>query len=266
MHVEQRERSQLEWRIGDPGDPAALVENFLTAHGLPCTDLATLGRGRHPTSRARDGGAGGGGSGSPVPDGVAVVSVRNRTSGRPAPGEKPIKSGTSGHTARDGVSGHGGPAPGERAAVIHLSAAACALLAGLPAGPGTPAPAVPDVVVSIVDGPWLPAAAGPPGEWRLARWTPSWTTQQHAAAVQRVREAIAAGEVYQVNLVGHASARYRGDPLPALARVAALSGARYPTVLAGNGWALGCASPETLVRVGGGRIETLPIKGTRPPT
>ena len=39
-----------------------------------------------------------------------------------------------------------------------------------------------------------------------------------------------------------------------------------PYLLAGDGWAMACASPETLVRVVGGRVETLPIKGTRPAT
>jgi len=72
--------------------------------------------------------------------------------------------------------------------------------------------------------------------------------------------------VYQVNVVGHAAAPYRGDPYPALARLGALPGARYGGVLAGEGWAVGCASPETLVRVERGRVTTRPIKGTRPAT
>jgi para-aminobenzoate synthetase component I len=84
--------------------------------------------------------------------------------------------------------------------------------------------------------------------------------------VVHVREAIGRGDVYQVNLVGHASAPYTGDPLPALRRVTSLPGAKYPYLLGGDGWALACASPETLLRVQEGRAETLPIKGTRPAT
>jgi para-aminobenzoate synthetase component 1 len=45
-----------------------------------------------------------------------------------------------------------------------------------------------------------------------------------------------------------------------------LPGARYGGVLAGDGWALACASPETLVEVRAGRVVTRPIKGTRPAT
>jgi para-aminobenzoate synthetase component 1 len=72
--------------------------------------------------------------------------------------------------------------------------------------------------------------------------------------------------VYQANVVGHASAGYTGDPLPALRRVAGLPGARHAGVLTGSGWALASASPETLVEVSGGHAVTRPIKGTRPAT
>jgi para-aminobenzoate synthetase component 1 len=105
-----------------------------------------------------------------------------------------------------------------------------------------------------------------PFRWRLGAWRDSWTRSDHAAAVRRAREAIARGDVYQVNVVGHAAAPYLGDPGPALRRVAALPGARYGGVLAGAGWALATASPETLVEVRHGRVLTRPIKGTRPAT
>ncbi|MER7475930.1 chorismate-binding protein, partial [Micromonospora sp. NPDC000018] len=111
-----------------------------------------------------------------------------------------------------------------------------------------------------------PAAAAPAARWWLGDWAESWTPRRHADAVIAVRAAIGRGDVYQVNLVGHAAARYAGDPLPALGRLAALPGARYGGTLAGAGWAIGCASPETLVELTGGRLITRPIKGTRPAT
>ncbi|OON27292.1 aminodeoxychorismate synthase component I, partial [Micromonospora sp. Rc5] len=33
------ERDRLEWRLTDGGDPAALAQDFLTAHGLGADDL-----------------------------------------------------------------------------------------------------------------------------------------------------------------------------------------------------------------------------------
>ena len=104
------------------------------------------------------------------------------------------------------------------------------------------------------------------GDWALGSWVAGWTRTEHAAAVEAVRAAIGRGDVYQVNVVGHAKAPYAGDPLPALRRVASLPGARYGGVLAGSGWALATASPETLVEVRDGRVITRPIKGTRPAT
>jgi para-aminobenzoate synthetase component I len=98
--------------------------------------------------------------------------------------------------------------------------------------------------------------------YRIGPWVPSWTAQDHAAAVARVRDAIAAGDVYQVNVVGHAAAAYHGDPLPALARLASLHGAHYSGLMAGADWAIACASPETLVEVRDGVATTRPIKGT----
>ncbi|MEV4755174.1 chorismate-binding protein [Micromonospora sp. NPDC049559] len=227
-----RERDRLRWRVGDPGDPAALLAELLAAHGLPVGELTRLGA-------------------------------------RPARHDPGTVCG----------------------AAVFVSAAAGARLVGAPTGAASPAPAVPDLVAVVYeharDGsgpppPPAPFSGGPrdaavgegdaPGTgaaaagWRLGDWVESWSPAAHAAAVERARAAIGRGDVYQVNVVGHASARYAGDPLPALARLAALPGARYGGVLSGPGWAVGCASPETLVEVSAGRVRTRPIKGTRPAT
>jgi len=128
---------------------------------------------------------------------------------------------------------------------------------------------VPDLVAVVYEHDAAGSLPPPPHSgrsWRMGEWEPSWTPAAHARAVSRVREAIGRGDVYQVNVVGHASAAYTGDPLPALARLGSLPGACYGSVLAGNGWAVGCASPETLVEVSAGRVVTRPIKGTRAAT
>lgn len=164
--------------------------------------------------------------------------------------------------------------PGVTGATLFLSAAAAARSIGAPVGPASPAPAVPDMVAVVWQAGRPPAGAASypvPGRWRLGPWRPSWTPSQHATAVSEIREAIGRGDVYQVNLVGHASAEYQGDPLPALRRVTALPGAHHAGLLRGaapgaGSWAIACASPETLLAVAGGRVETRPIKGTRPAT
>ena len=157
-------------------------------------------------------------------------------------------------------------------------------MVGGPPGAPSPVPKIPHVVaviyvhddaadpsLSVTESrssasDYSPGFAPGAGSWRLGRWRDSWTPAEHASAVSAVRAAIGRGDVYQVNVVGHSSASYTGDPGPALARVAGLPGARYGGILAGDGWAVATASPETLVEVRDGRVITRPIKGTRPAT
>ena len=212
------ERARWQWRAGQPGDPAELLQQALAEHDLPVTELSRLG---------------------------GSVSA--------------------------GQGGHGEPGTVCGAAVL-ISAAASSLIAGRPPGPPSPAAGVPDLVVVVYEhAEPVPPRGGAP--WRVGPWRPSWTEAQHADGVRRVREAIARGDVYQVNLVGHWQAPCQGDPVPPLSRLAGLPGARYGGVLTGAaellggpGWAVGCASPESLVTVSAGRVETRPIKGTRPAT
>ncbi|MGX6606479.1 chorismate-binding protein [Micromonosporaceae bacterium Da 78-11] len=152
-------------------------------------------------------------------------------------------------------------------AALYVSAAAGSVMNGVAPGPKSPVPAIPDVYAVVYAHTDTPPAAPPSaGPWQLGPWTASWSRDEHAAAVQAVRAAIGRGDVYQVNVVGHASAPYTGDPAAALRRVAGLPGARYGGVLTGDGWAIATASPETLVEVRDGHVITRPIKGTRPAT
>jgi para-aminobenzoate synthetase component I len=98
---------------------------------------------------------------------------------------------------------------------------------------------------------------------RVGEWDASWTAEQHAAAVEQVRAAIARGDVYQVNLVQHLAAPFEGDPQ---ALAAALSPLRplHPGPFVGDGWAIVSASPELFLARRGDRLWTKPIKGTRP--
>ena len=101
------------------------------------------------------------------------------------------------------------------------------------------------------------------GWFSVGRWDRTWTADAYAHAVGHARDAIAHGEVYQVNLVQHLSAAFEGDPAgiaTALARYAPLQ----PRPLAGDGWSIATASPELFMARHGRRVWTMPIKGTRP--
>jgi para-aminobenzoate synthetase component I len=107
-----------------------------------------------------------------------------------------------------------------------------------------------------------PDASPGPG-FEVGAWVATWTAAQYARAVDRVREAIADGEVYQVNLVQHLAAPFGGDPA-ALGR--ALAGFRplAPRPMQGPGWTIASGSPELFLARRGRRLWTMPIKGTRP--
>ena len=157
--------------------------------------------------------------------------------------------------------------PGVCGAALMISAAAGAVAVGAPPGAPTPCPEVPDVVAVLhTRADPVPVPQPPAGSWTCGPWRRSWSPAEHAAAVETVRDAIARGDVYQANVVGHRSAPCDGDPAWALRAVAGVPGAVYGGSLGGAGWAVASGSPECLVTVSDGRIATRPIKGTRPRT
>jgi para-aminobenzoate synthetase component 1 len=101
------------------------------------------------------------------------------------------------------------------------------------------------------------------GGFRVGRWEATWTRSEHEWAIERARDAIAAGEIYQVNLVQHLSAPFVGDPAGLARRLAPLR-PLHPRPMAGDGWTVVSASPELFLSRRGDTITTMPIKGTRP--
>ncbi len=86
------------------------------------------------------------------------------------------------------------------------------------------------------------------------------------AAVAEVRQRIARGDVYQVNLARHWQATVSDGVRPAdiYRRLRLSNPAPYAGIAAQGNWTLVSSSPERLVRSRGGTVETRPIAGTRP--
>lgn len=99
--------------------------------------------------------------------------------------------------------------------------------------------------------------------YRVGRWQGTWSAARHERAIEAARAAIAAGEVYQVNLVQHLSAPFVGDPVGLVRRLAPLR-PLHPRSMSGDGWVIVSASPERFLSRRGDTITTMPIKGTRP--
>jgi para-aminobenzoate synthetase component 1 len=101
------------------------------------------------------------------------------------------------------------------------------------------------------------------GDFRIGDWARTWSDADYAAAVEAVKDAIARGDVYQVNLVQHLSAPFEGDPTGLTTNLAHLR-PLHPEPLVGDGWTIVSASPELFLARRGHRVWTAPIKGTRP--
>ncbi len=125
--------------------------------------------------------------------------------------------------------------------------------------PPEPCP-LPPAAVRIRPEDEAPIAAG---GFSIGDWEQTWSPAEHAAAVDAVREAIARGDVYQVNLVQHLSASFSGDPAGLAEKLVPLR-PLYPRPFVGDGWAIVSASPELFLARRGRRVWTMPIKGTRP--
>ncbi|MFF9207955.1 MULTISPECIES: chorismate-binding protein [unclassified Streptomyces] len=115
----------------------------------------------------------------------------------------------------------------------------------------------------------VPVPAPVPGGWQgpaAGAWSSSLDRAAYTAGVERIREYIAAGEVYQANLC-----RVLSAPVAAGADVDALTAllargnpAPYAGTirLPGHGVEIATASPELFLRRSGRVVESGPIKGT----
>ena len=82
--------------------------------------------------------------------------------------------------------------------------------------------------------------------------------------VERVKEWIAAGHIYQANLSQAFVANVQGDLFGLYEALREASPAPMAAYLALDGREILSSSPETFLKISGRRIETRPIKGTRP--
>ncbi len=90
------------------------------------------------------------------------------------------------------------------------------------------------------------------------------THDDYARAFRKIRGYIHDGDCYQVNLAQRFSATASGDPWLAYQRLRIINPAPFSAYLSTPYARILSASPERFLKVEGGRVETRPIKGTRP--
>ena len=93
----------------------------------------------------------------------------------------------------------------------------------------------------------------------------SESDSDHARKVERIREAIRGGHLYQVNYGRRWQGEMQGHPWDTFLRMTRSNPAPFASWLhlADHGWAVASASPERLMRLNFGVVSTRPIKGTR---
>ena len=107
--------------------------------------------------------------------------------------------------------------------------------------------------------PPLDAADGAHGS---AQWWPTWTSEEHAQAVARIRDRIAAGDTYQCNLTVRMAGRVHGDPYGLYRDLSLGQGGAYNAYLDLGRFAVVSASPELFFERRGDEVRLRPMKGT----
>ncbi|HLS48121.1 MAG TPA: aminodeoxychorismate synthase component I [Gemmatimonadales bacterium] len=121
----------------------------------------------------------------------------------------------------------------------------------------------------------LRAPASPSPDARASQATPAapaaatgirsnFTRPEYLAAVQRVRDYILAGDVFQVNISQRFDAALALEPFELYRRLRERNPASYAAFLDAGAFQVLSASPERFLRLDGNLVETRPIKGTRP--
>jgi para-aminobenzoate synthetase/4-amino-4-deoxychorismate lyase len=104
------------------------------------------------------------------------------------------------------------------------------------------------------------AATGPAPEWR-----PAIGRAEYDRAFARIKSLIASGDTYQVNYSFRLRAPFAGqDPWEFFVRQMAASDPEFGAFLSLPGWSVCSASPELFFRLDGDRLQSRPMKGTRP--
>ncbi|HEY2926241.1 aminodeoxychorismate synthase component I [Piscinibacter sp.] len=106
------------------------------------------------------------------------------------------------------------------------------------------------------------APLGVAGAWSAGPRKLRTSRAEFEAGVQRIRNAIAAGEVLQVNLTRREEAAFSGDAWSLYEDLVAAHPAPFAAYLDGPGFTVASCSPERFLHLRGDEVQARPIKGT----
>lgn len=98
----------------------------------------------------------------------------------------------------------------------------------------------------------------------LGPLVPEMDPAAHRRGVEAIREGLAAGAAYQVNLTFRLRGRFDGDPFGLYERLRRAQGPCHGACIVAGGRAVVSASPELFLERTGDVVRVRPMKGTRP--
>ncbi|MBQ9691193.1 MAG: chorismate-binding protein [Eggerthellaceae bacterium] len=98
----------------------------------------------------------------------------------------------------------------------------------------------------------------------LEKPRPLFNKEQFCSMVQRAKEYIFEGDIFQIVLSNRFQASYKGSLLDAYRALRTVNPSPYMFYLSGTDVEVAGASPETLVKLDKGKLYTFPLAGTRP--
>ena len=96
----------------------------------------------------------------------------------------------------------------------------------------------------------------------LGAWQPTMSHDEYLEAIARIKERIAAGDTYQINLTFRLRAPFRGDSRRLMADLYAAQAGPWSAFVEAGGHTICSASPELFYIRNAERIECHPMKGT----
>jgi len=102
------------------------------------------------------------------------------------------------------------------------------------------------------------------GDLRRPHWSPAITLQSFTENIRAIKDHIARGESYQVNVTFPLHADFQQDPWPFFRHLVHGQKAGYAAYIDTGRWAVCSASPELFFERNGRHVLTRPMKGTAP--
>ncbi len=111
---------------------------------------------------------------------------------------------------------------------------------------------------------WADALPDPGGTFEAGPWEGEWTEAAHRRAVEAVRDYIARGHTYQVNLTHRLRAPFRGEPFALFRALHRQQPTAFSAFLDRGEDTIVSVSPELFFERSGDCVTTRPMKGTAP--